>query len=244
MKIKLREIWQKPKAPFIAQFTIFLAITLLLSACSDGGGGDSGGAPPDTTPPEILSTTPADGGYLLPAETISLQFSMVMDTTVGTLSGTMLETGSNWNWTASGDTISVTPPGMGWSEATNRSLNLTGFANTSGIALADTTLTYSVDITAPTGTENPASGVYTYNICIDFKPFNSYYVTFSEPMDPSTLTSSTAQDLKTVVWNSTQTSVTFNNTLSTTLNASDMAGNAITPLSISYSFPHDGSVCP
>lgn len=100
----------------------------------------------DTTPPTVASTDPADGAtdvnFRQPIEVV---FSEAMDPSMGTstvMAAAALDVDASWS--ADGTTLTLTPPTSGYGFEQAVTVTLSGYADTSGNALAaDETLSFT-----------------------------------------------------------------------------------------------------
>lgn len=194
----------------LVRITPIILVAALFTGCSSGGGGDSPGpdnttAPPettaptgtspDTTAPSVTSTTPENGvaGVAVNSGVIA-SFSEAMDcATITTASFTVTDATGPVSGTVScaGNSATFTPAtGFAYS-ATYTALITTGAKDTAGNPLA---ANYSWTFTtgaAPDTTPPTISSTTPANSATGVSLGTAPSVTFSEPMDCTSLTTST-----------------------------------------------------
>ncbi len=173
---------------------VLCSIASIIAACSGGGGGgtpDAGGG--DTTPPTVSSTNPANGATgVSVGTTVSATFSEPMkNSTLNASTFTLAVTGGaalNGSVGVSGNTATFTPSAALAQSTSYTATITTGAQDAAGNAL-EAAFTWSfttADTTPPT--------VVSTNLTEGQKgTFDTAFVavTFSEAMDPATLTPAT-----------------------------------------------------
>lgn len=183
------------KAWFVV--TLLMGIFAMLAGCS--GGGEAGGGhwdePPPVTAPTITFTVPVPAATAVPlTNKVSAAFSEAMDS--ATITGTTFSLRQGTTAVAgtvaySGVTATFTPASALAASTLYTAIITTGAKNLSGTALAANytwsfTTGGTVDITAPTVT-----GTINANGATDVAINTKVGATFSEAMDPLTVTTST-----------------------------------------------------
>ncbi len=186
----------------------------------------------DGVSPSALAS-PASGSTLNATRPVVITFSEPMAPDTLVLAGDMgAEAGTAWS---NGDTTLTVAPTTSWQAGSTRSLVVDG-ADPHGNALSQMSLLYAVDALSPSAWASPASGA-------TLGPDQEIVVTFSEPMDPATLSlgGAMATEARSSLADQGQTLTlepasawTGGPTRTLSVNASDLAGNELVPLVLSY----------
>jgi len=224
------------RKPVCILSVLVLVAGFFVAACGGGGGASSG--------LKVLTVVPGSGS-IMPATLIAITFNSSMDTSTLSLSGDMEPECDGGVWSTSAladDTLTISPdPGLTgtWIEEVGKTLTI-DVDDVDARSLATLTLTYTVD-GAP-----PQVVAYTDNAS-PIMENTDIIVEFSESMDRGSLVLGglMAGDVHMAVWSSTLISddtVTINPTgfwtmgtgRNITLDASDLAGNSLTTLDVTY----------
>lgn len=216
-------------------FLIILVVAVMSMHC--GGGGSGGG---DSTAPTVLDVQPSTGPINGSTE-IVIAFDESMDPGTLVLGGPLglASDGGSWSMgVAADDTLSIGPSGL-WSSGVGQALTVDG-QDLAGNPMATLNLSYTVDTGVPVAVASPSGGSVLLSS-------DAVVLVFNESMQSMSLSISgtLAQECDGGVWSS---QVSTNDTLSISpagtwtlfstrtldLDATDMAGNALSTVSLSY----------
>ena len=211
---------------------------LLVNSCS-GGGGAAGPPAPDTTVPTAL-VSPASGSPINGSKQIQITFSESMKKTSLVIGGSLQAEADAGTWataSSSDDRLTIAPlTAWGGGGAKTLTIDATDLA---GNPLSRLTMTYSFDFAAPTSLVSSSSAT------ID--KYGQIIITFNETMDTNSLvlTGSMASQHGGGVWSTTTntndtltigpaTAWTGGSGRTLTINATDLAGNAVPAVNLTY----------
>jgi outer membrane protein assembly factor BamB len=213
--------------------------------------------PPDTIPPKAINVAPSSGSDISKTSQIVIFFSESMNPASLKLGGNMAAESDGGKWSArvniQNNTLTISPkPGTQWKLGSQRTLTIeaTDIAPNPN-RLETLSLKYTVvappDTTPPTATIEPAIGS-------EITPSNQIIINFNESMNPASLAlgGNMVAESDGGVWSSrnnkddtltispkTQWNVGSQRML--TIDATDIAKNSLTTLSLSYTVKSQGT---
>ena len=221
---------------------ILIISAFILASCGGGGGGSAsdGGSAGDMTPP-AATVSPVSGASIHGTTQIRITFSESMKTSSLVIGGSLASDGSSGTWSTAhiaDDTLTIVPQ-TSWSSGSGKTLIIDA-TDLAGNPLSRLTLTHTVGAGAPTAGVVPANNS-TVN------KSTQIVVTFSESMKTGSLVlgGTMASESDRGVWSrttNTNDTLTISPTASwtggsgktLTINASDLADNPVTPISLNY----------
>jgi len=223
----------------LAVLCLALLSALLVNSCSGGGGAAGPPAAPDTTAPTAL-VSPGSGMPINGSKQIQIIFSESMKKTSLVIGGSLQAEADAGTWTtvsSSDDRLTIAPLTT-WSGGGARTLTIDA-TDLAGNPLSRLTTTYTFDFAAPT------SLVSTSSATID--KYGQIIIVFSETMDTNSLvlSGSMASEHGGGIWSTTTntndtltidsaTTWTGGSGRTLTINATDLAGNAVPAVNLTY----------